>query len=86
MSFWCVAAAERKEDGAIFTANSLLQSVLLLLVHLHHDFVLLLQDLQLVLNVALLALEGGDAVLQLLVLFCCGGADTLSKLQFFLFL
>lgn len=55
----------------MLAAHSLLQSVFLLLVHLHHDFILLLQDLQLVLHVALLALERGNGVLQLLVLFCC---------------
>lgn len=48
----------------------LLQSVFLLLVHFDHDLVFLLQDLQLVFNVASLPFESGQCMLQLLVLFC----------------
>lgn len=53
-----------------FQRRLLLQSVFLLLVHFDHDLVFLLQDLQLVFNVTSLAFEGGQCVLQLLVLFC----------------
>lgn len=53
-----------------FQRRLLLQSVFLLLVHFDHDLVFLLQDLQLVFNVTSLAFEGGQCVLQLLVLLC----------------
>lgn len=53
-----------------FQRRLLLQRVFLLLVHFDHDLVFLLQDLQLVFNVTSLPFEGGQRVLQLLVLFC----------------
>jgi len=54
----------------VVKGDSLLQGILFLLVHLCQDLVLLLQDLELVFDEALLALDGGDGVLQLLVFLC----------------
>ena len=49
----------------------LLQSILLLLVHFNHDFIFLLEDLELVFKVALLAFHGCNRMFKLLVLLYC---------------
>lgn len=64
----------------------LLQSVFLLLIHFYHDFIFLLEDLELGFNMTLLTFYGRNCMLQLLVVFCYKKQHLLRTRKVFRFL